>query len=144
MQWFYKTEQLLSLLDSSSADGRHIQRCSLDDFLSGAGKLAVVFAPDDHTSLSHYGWTLDKLVLVTLRDVASHVDIVTPGSWKAEAAQGIPPATATVVVDIDDEGDEVFYDSSGFTSPSRLLRGTAHEESYRELGSGVGLFRRLR
>jgi prolyl oligopeptidase len=30
-----------------------------------------------------------------------------------------------MVVDIDDEGDEVFYDSSGFTSPSRLLRGTA-------------------
>jgi prolyl oligopeptidase len=96
-----------------------------DEFLSGKRELAVVFEPDSHSSLSHYGWTRDKLVLVTLRDVASHVDIVTPGAWTAEPARDIPPATATVVVDIDDEGDEVFYDSSGFTSPSRLLRGTA-------------------
>ena len=96
-----------------------------DEFLSGKRELAVVFEPDSHSSLSHYGWTKDKLVLVTLRDVASHVDIVTPGTWTAEPARDIPPATTTVVVDIDDEGDEVFYDSSGFTSPSRLLRGTA-------------------
>jgi prolyl oligopeptidase len=98
---------------------------SYDEFLSGKRELAVVFEPDSHSSLSHYGWTKDKLVLVTLRDVASHVDIVTPGSWTAEPARDIPPATATVVVDVDDEGDEVFYDSSGFTSPSRLLYGTA-------------------
>jgi prolyl oligopeptidase len=99
-----------------------------DEFLSGKRELATVFEPDNHSSLSQYGWTKDKLVLVTLRDVASRVDIVTPGSWTAEPARDIPPATTTVVVDIDDEGDEVFYDSSGFTSPSRLLYGTAGGE----------------
>ena len=99
-----------------------------EDFLSGARELAVVFSPDAHTCLNHYGWTLDKLVVVTLRDVSSEVRIVTPGTWQSEPARDIPPATTTVVVDIDDEGDEVFYDSSGFTSPSRLLHGTAGGE----------------
>ena len=99
-----------------------------EDFLSGARELAVVFSPDAHTCLNHYGWTLDKLVVVTLRDVSSEVGIVTPGTWQSESARDIPPATTTVIVDIDDEGDEVFYDSSGFTSPSRLLHGTAGGE----------------
>ena len=98
---------------------------NFDDFLSGTAELAIVFAPDSHTSLASYAWTLDKLILVTLHDVVSQVHVVSPGSWKARAAQDIPPATSTAMVDIDDEGDEVFYDSSGFTTPSRLLHGTA-------------------
>jgi prolyl oligopeptidase len=98
---------------------------NFDEFLSGARDLAVVFEPDAHTSLSQFAWTLDKLVLVTLHDVATQVFIVTPGTWSAEPAPDIPPATNTVVVDIDDDGDEVFYDSSGFINPSRLLHGTA-------------------
>jgi len=101
---------------------------NFEEFLSGAGELTVVFEPDARTSLSHHAWTLDKLVLVTLHDVASQVQVLTPGSWKSIPAQGIPSATTTVIVDIDDEGDEVFYDSSGFTNPSRLLRGTAGGE----------------
>lgn len=96
-----------------------------EDFLSGAREFDVVFEPDARTSLSQFAWTLDKLVLVTLHDVATRVSIVTPGTWTAEPAADIPPATNTVIVDIDDDGDEVFYDSSGFTTPSRLLRGTA-------------------
>ena len=96
-----------------------------DEYLSGSMELDVVFLPDAHTSLSSLAWTRDKLVLVTLHDVATRVQIVTPGTWTSEPARDIPPATTTVLVDIDDEGDEVFYDSSGFTTPSRLLRGTA-------------------
>ena len=96
-----------------------------DEFLSGSRELTVVFEPDQHSSLSHHAWTLDKLVLVTLRDVASEVYVVTPGTWSAEPVTGIPPATSTSVVDIDDDGDEVWYDSSGFLNPSRLMRGTA-------------------
>lgn len=98
---------------------------NFEDFLSGARDFAVVFEPDAHTSLSSYAWTLEKLVLVTLHDVATEVFVVTPGTWVAVPAPDIPPATNTVIVDIDDDGDEVFYDSSGFVNPSRLLRGTA-------------------
>ena len=37
---------------------------------------------------------------------------------------GIPAAANSVVVAVDDTGDEFFLDSSGFDNPSRLLRGT--------------------
>jgi prolyl oligopeptidase len=99
-----------------------------DEFLSGTINLAVVFEPDEHTSLESYVWTRDRLVLVTLHDVASRVEVVTPGSWDREPVPGLPPNTNTVIVAADDLGDEIFLDSSGFDTPSRLLRGTAGGE----------------
>ncbi|WP_280835359.1 prolyl oligopeptidase family serine peptidase [Mycolicibacterium frederiksbergense] len=96
-----------------------------DDFLSGTADLAMIYEPDAHSCLSSVQWTKDKLVLITLRDVASHVEIVTPGTWERTDAPGIPPSADTIVVDIDHLGDEVFYNSSGFTTPARLLHGTA-------------------
>ncbi|MDT5135952.1 MAG: prolyl oligopeptidase [Mycobacterium sp.] len=95
-----------------------------DEFLSGSRDLHVVFEPDEHTCLYHYAWTRDRLLLVTLADVASRVEIVTPGTWQREPIAGIPASTNTVVVAADDTGDEFFLDSSGFDAPSRLLRGT--------------------
>jgi prolyl oligopeptidase len=95
-----------------------------DEFLSGSRDLHVVFEPDAHTCLYHYAWTRDRLLLVTLADVASRVEIVTPGTWHREPVAGIPASTNTVVVAADDTGDEVLLDSSGFDAPSRLLRGT--------------------
>jgi prolyl oligopeptidase len=56
--------------------------------------------------------------------VASRVEIVTPGSWQRAPVSGIPDATNTVIVSADDTGDEFFLDSSGFETPSRLMRGT--------------------
>ncbi len=95
-----------------------------DQFLSGELELSVVFEPDEHTCLHQYAWTRDRLLLVTLVDVASRVEIVTPGSWERAPLTGIPAATESVIVAADDTGDEFFLDSSGFDSPSHLLRGT--------------------
>jgi prolyl oligopeptidase len=99
-----------------------------DQFLSGVAQLQVVFEPDAHTCLHHYTWTRDRLLLVTLADVASRVQVVTPGTWAAEPVPGIPENTNTVVVAADRDGDEIFLDSSGFDTPSRLLHGTAGGE----------------
>jgi prolyl oligopeptidase len=99
-----------------------------DEFLSGTAELHVVFEPDEHTCLHHYAWTRDRLMLVTLADVASRVQVVTPGAWTAEPVAGLPENTNTVVVAADDRGDEIFLDSSGFDTPSRLLHGTAGGE----------------
>ena len=52
-----------------------------EQFLDGAAELSVVFEPDEHTCLHQYAWTRDRLVMVTLADVASRVEVVTPGSW---------------------------------------------------------------
>jgi prolyl oligopeptidase len=99
-----------------------------DEFLSGTVDLTVVFEPDEHTSLETYTWTRDRLVLVTLVDVTSRLELVTPGTWQREPIRGIPPNTNTVIVDADAYGDEIFLDSSGFDTPSRLLWGHAGDE----------------
>ena len=61
-----------------------------DEFLAGTAELSVVFEPDEHTSLEDYAWTRDHLVLVTLVDVASRVEVVTPGIVGACADRGHP------------------------------------------------------
>ncbi len=116
-----------------------------DEFLDGTAELTPVFEPDEHTALNHYAWTRDRLLIVTLADVASRVEIATPpsrddplrpapprlrssrGEWRREPVADVPAATNTVVVAADDTGDEFFLDSSGFVTPSRLLRGAAGE-----------------
>lgn len=97
-------------------------------FLAGTAELQVVFAPDEHTCLYHYAWTRDRLLVVTLADVASRVEIFTPGSWQAEPVPGLPENTNTVIVAADHLGDEIFLDSSGFDTPSRLLYAVAGGE----------------
>ncbi|ODR11646.1 prolyl oligopeptidase [Mycolicibacillus koreensis] len=99
-----------------------------DQFLAGSAALRVVFEPDDHTALHHYAWTRDALVVVTLCDVASRVQILTPGDWTPTPVPEVPANTTVTIVatDATDASDnEIFLDYSGFTSPSRLLHGSA-------------------
>jgi prolyl oligopeptidase len=108
---------------SASYTAGSLLAADYDEFLAGTAQLRVVFEPDAHTSLLHYAWTRDRLVVVTLSDVASRVEIVTPGTWQRRPVTGLPANTNTVIVAADDTGDEIFLDSSGFTTPSRLLHG---------------------
>ena len=112
---------------------------SYAEFISGTRKLAVVFAPDDRTSLHQYSWTRDKLVVVTLADVASRVQIFTPGTWTADDLDGVPANTNTTIVAADSYGDEIFLDSSGFVTPSQLLHGTP-ERGVTEVKQAPGFF----
>ena len=96
-----------------------------EQFLAGTAELSVVFAPDERTCLHQYAWTKDRLVMITLADVASRVEIVTPGTWTREPAAGLEPSSNTVIVATDHTGDEIFLDSSGFLTPSTLLHGAA-------------------
>lgn len=99
-----------------------------EEFLAGTATLTTVFEPDAHTCLHHYAWTRDRLVVVTLADVASRVEVYTPGSWDAEPVRGLPENTNTVIAAADEDGDEIFLDCSGFDTPSRLLHGAAGGE----------------
>ena len=102
-----------------------------EQFLDGTATLSVVFSPDEHTCLHQYAWTLERLVMVTLADVASRVESVTPGTWVREAIPGaddIEAYASTVIVAADHSGGEIFLDSSGFLTPSRLLHGNAGHE----------------
>ncbi len=55
--------------------GRLTAGCRLRRIPRRHSRTAVVFEPDRHTSLHHYAWTRDRLVLVTLADVASRVEV---------------------------------------------------------------------
>ncbi|MBU3752158.1 MAG: S9 family peptidase, partial [Mycobacterium sp.] len=96
-----------------------------EEFLDGTAELAVVFEPDAHTCLHQYAWSRDRLLMVTLADVASRVEVVTPGTWTRQPVGGLAANSNTVIAAVDDTGDEVFLDSSGFLTPSTLLHGTA-------------------
>ncbi len=98
-----------------------------EQFLDGTAELSVVFEPDERTCLHQYAWTRDRLVMVTLADVASRVQIATPGTWDRQPVRGPVPSSNTVIVAADATGQEIFLDSSGFLTPSQLLHGTAGE-----------------
>ena len=106
---------------------------------------SVVFEPDAHTSLEHYAWTRDQLVLVTLVDVASHVrgrDARDAGTRAADAAASRP--TPTPCSSPPTSGDEIFLDSSGFDTPSQLLYGPRRRPSVDRDQAGAGVLRRRR
>ena len=96
-----------------------------EQFLDGTAELSLVFEPDEHTCLHQYACTRDRIVMVTLADVASRVEIVTPGTWEREPVSGTEASGNTVIVATDHTGDEIFLDSSGFLTPSQLLHGRA-------------------
>lgn len=122
-QWLLIELRTDWLTGSASYGAGSLLAADYDEFLAGTAALRVVFEPDEHTGLHHYAWTRNRLVIVTLADVASRVEIVTPGSWDRRPVTDVPPNTNTVIVAADDTGDEIFLDSSGFDSPSRLLQG---------------------
>ncbi|HEY2449893.1 MAG TPA: prolyl oligopeptidase family serine peptidase [Mycobacterium sp.] len=122
-QWLLIELRTDWITGSASYTAGSLLAADYDEFLAGTAQLRVVFEPDAHTSLLHYAWTRDRLVVVTLSDVASRVEIVTPGTWQRRPVTDVPANTNTVIVAADDTGDEIFLDSSGFTTPSRLLHG---------------------
>ena len=122
-QWLLIELRTDWLTGSANYKAGSLLAADYDEFLAGTAQLRVVFEPDEHTSLLHYAWTRDRLIIVTLADVASRVEIVTPGSWQRDRCRTCPPNTNTVIAAADDTGDEIFLDSSGFITPSRLLHG---------------------
>ncbi|MBA0046111.1 prolyl oligopeptidase family serine peptidase [Mycobacteroides sp. LB1] len=112
------------------------------DFLAGNRTVTPVFVPDEHRSLHHYAWTQDRLTVAILRDVASEILVFTPGTWDSGPLTGVPENATTQIVAVDDLGDEIFLDTSGFTQPSTLLRGEAStaEASVQPIKSAPAFF----
>lgn len=98
-----------------------------DTFLAGGRNLAVLFQPDEHTSLAYHAWTRDRLLLSTLRDVRSQLLLLAPdgGRWRRAPLGGLPEFAHTDIAATDPYGAEYMLVSSGFTEPETLRRGTA-------------------
>lgn len=102
-----------------------------DAFLAGDRTAEVLFAPDERTALAGHSWTRHHLILETMRDVSTRIEVLTPapGGWARSPLADVPPLSAVSVVDTDpDVSDEYFLDVSGFLQPSTLYRG--------EIGAG--------
>ncbi|REF35826.1 prolyl oligopeptidase [Thermasporomyces composti] len=101
-----------------------------DDFLAGDVDLTVLFEPDPRTSLSYYAWTRNHLILNTLTDVKSRLEVLTPPGdgagpdWTRARMPDMPEIGHADIVSTDpDHSDEVFVNSSGFTEPATLRYG---------------------
>ncbi|WP_229405184.1 prolyl oligopeptidase family protein [Micromonospora sp. NBRC 110038] len=118
-----------------------------DAFLAGARELTTLFTPDERTALSYHGWTRGHLILATLADVRSRLEVLTPGAvgaagsaagasdsavgasgsagaWRREPLAGVPEFEHTRLVDTDpDVGDAYLLASEGFRQPATLRLG---------------------
>lgn len=107
-----------------------------DDFMAGKRHFVELFKPDAHTSLESYAWTRHHLILNLMDDVKSRLDVLTPPTKDAAAAEWTPlampgaPAMSTIqVVDTDpDNSDEYWLDVTSFLTPSSLERGVLGSE----------------
>ncbi|HEY8914599.1 prolyl oligopeptidase family serine peptidase [Lacisediminihabitans sp.] len=97
----------------------------LDAFLAGDRAFDVLFVPDEHTALESWDFTDSRLILTLLVDVASTLVVLDPGSgWARSPLAGVPGLSTVRVIDTDpDESDEFWLHSTGFTTPSSVLRG---------------------
>ncbi|GAA1686569.1 prolyl oligopeptidase family serine peptidase [Fodinicola feengrottensis] len=104
---------------------------NFDDFLAGQRDLAVLFEPSPNTSLNHYTWTRNHLLLNTLEDVKTRIEVLTPSAagWQREPLAGVAATGSVQIIDTSpDDDDEFMVNSSGFTEPSTLLYGHVGEE----------------
>ena len=98
-----------------------------DAFMAGDRTADVLFTPDERTALSGHSWTRHHLILETMQDVSTRIEVLTPapgGEWTRKPLADVPALSAVTVVDTDpDVSDEYFLDVSGFLQPSSLYRG---------------------
>jgi prolyl oligopeptidase len=98
--------------------------------MAGGRAFRVLFRPDAHVALSSWSWTQHHLLLATLYDVQSRLEMLTPkdGEWERLPMTATPALSTINVVDTDpDRGDEYWFTVAGFLTPSVLQRGDLGE-----------------
>jgi prolyl oligopeptidase len=98
-----------------------------DDFLNGERRLTALFTPDAHTSLAGYNWTHNHLLLTTLHDVASRVEVLSPGvdGWSRRDLGTVAPNQTISAWAVDEDVDDDYWLTvTGFTQPTSLQLGT--------------------
>jgi prolyl oligopeptidase len=127
--WLLVTTRSAWTLGGTTYPAGALLAARFDDFLAGARELTMLFEPDEHTALSYHTWTRNHLIVATLADVRSRLEVLTPGpdGWARAplaSAGAVPELGSASVIGTDpDHSDEFFLDASGFTLPSTLRRG---------------------
>lgn len=97
-----------------------------DAFLAGQRELTVLFEPDARTALNGWRWTRNHLILASLADVRSRLEVLTPGEpeWRREPLAGVPEGEHSRIVDTDPDNDDAWLlASEGFLQPATLRLG---------------------
>jgi len=138
---FHRDWLLILLRDDWDLNGTNYRAGSLlatplDDYLSGARTLTVLFEPTATASLQNTTWTQNHLVLTVLDDVKYQLSVLTPpttddgkaasGSpWESTAVDNVDPFNTVAVWAVDsDQSDEVWLVTTGYLAPSTLSLGT--------------------
>ncbi len=138
---FHREWLLIELRSDWTIDGQAFVAGSLlatraDDFMSGTRELTTLFTPDAHTSLEGWSWTRNHLLLTTLYDVASRVEVLTPkpGTWSRAALGTTSPFQTISAFGVDeDELDDFWLVVTGFLQPTILQLGTVDQDEVETL-----------
>lgn len=126
-QWLLVTTRTEWTVGGRSYPGGALLVIELERFLAGGRDLTMLFEPDEHTSLSGHVWTRHHLVVVTLSDVKTRIEVLTPdgvGTWLRAPLPGVPPVGAADILSTDpDQSDEYVLHASGYTEPATVSLG---------------------
>ncbi|HWV23892.1 MAG TPA: prolyl oligopeptidase family serine peptidase, partial [Thermomicrobiales bacterium] len=98
---------------------------------------------DAQTSLVDFSWTRHHLLLTELWDVASRIEILTPGEsgWSRQEMGTVEPNQTVSIDGVDeDENDDYWLVVSGFLQPSTLQRGTIGASDVETLKTSPAFF----
>jgi len=99
-------------------------------FMKGGHDFVVLFAPSETTSLAVHSWTHHHLIINTMQDVVSRLEVLTPpahraGEWRRATLGGAPALSTITAGGIDaDRDDTYFLTVTGFLEPTTLYYGT--------------------
>jgi len=110
-----------------------------ESLVAGAAEFHVVFEPGGEDFFAMGTFTGERFLSIKLRNVATVVEVATPGTWEFEPLPGVPENASTGLAGLDPYGDELFLYTTDFVKPPRLLHGTAASE-VREIKSSPTLF----
>ena len=139
---------LLSLRDDWTVDGEthaagSLLACRFDDFVAGARRFHVLFAPTPTTSLAGWSSTRTHVLVATLDDVKSRVQAwsFADGAWRGAPLPGLPALGSVGATPVDaEEGDEYWLTATDFLAPTNLRRGTVGGGPARTLKALPALF----
>jgi prolyl oligopeptidase len=96
-------------------------------FLAGRRDFTTLFAPDARTSLDDYRWTRHHLLLSVLEDVRTELRLLTPadGPWSTAPLPAAAALSTAEIFGTNQDDDEFWTVTSGFTTPPTLSRGLA-------------------
>jgi prolyl oligopeptidase len=125
-EWLLVTLRTPWTVDGTTFPAGSLVAGNFDDYLAGGRDLTALFTPDEHTSLSYHTWTRNHLIISTLQDVQTRMDVLTPGpdGWTREPLAGVREFETAEIVGTDPhQSDEYFVSSSGYTEPAQLRIG---------------------